>query len=377
MTSTSGSTRLGARLAAQLQRKHCFMVGRGTTAIRLALKVIERRLGRGEVIVPTMACPTVAQNVLYAGFTPVYVDVKRESCVMDVAAAARAITPRTRAILPVHLFGHACDMPGIMGLARERGLPVIEDACQSLGGTLAGKPLGGWGDYGVLSFGGTKIVSAGGGGALLCDDDAAAAEFADLLPSLPLRPPAALVGLLELSHRNATHAVIDVLRCDASLDLHSSFATLVPYYEPLYFWRFPEDGPLGASITQGLDGLKRTLDARLRVARAYEAGLRGVEGLEPVSGWAASGAVWRFSFLVSKPAKALAVTSALRKNGINASNHYWSTRNLLEGPGNPPATAYVCPRIVNLWVDDVATSTYIEKSLKVIEQAMNTEGNSP
>ena len=93
-------------------REHCFLVGRGTTAIFLGLKAVEKGAGLGEVVLPTIACAAVAQMVLYAGFTPIFADVEPESFTLDVESFQRTITSRTKAVIPVHVFGHAASASG-------------------------------------------------------------------------------------------------------------------------------------------------------------------------------------------------------------------------------------------------------------------------
>jgi hypothetical protein len=113
----------------------------------------------------------------------------------------------------------------------------------------------------------------------------------------------------------------------------------------------------------------KTLDAEnaLRVERAtqYHSRLLNSE-LSLASSWKESGVVWRYSFLVNDPEKLLVVTDTLRKNRIHASNHYWSVADLFYGEKDYPHTSYVCPRILNLWVDANATKDYIAATCDII-----------
>lgn len=143
--------------------KHAVSVGNGTVGLHLALKVLG--IGPGdEVIVPDLTFVATANAVVTAGATPVMVDVRRDTYCIDPQAIAAAITPKTRAIIPVHLYGHPADMPAIMALARQHGLFVIEDAAEAHGASIAGKPVGSFGDCGVFSFYGNKIITSGEGG---------------------------------------------------------------------------------------------------------------------------------------------------------------------------------------------------------------------
>ena len=353
-------------LCTYLNRKHCFLVRRGTTAIYLALKFIERKKGRGEVILPTMACASLAQIVLYAGFKPVFADITPSGFVIDAGSVQSLITSHTRAILPVHLFGHAAQMDDIIALAMAHELYVIEDAAQALGGSYRGRKLGGLGNFSVLSFGGTKIVSAGGGGAITTDDDDAALMLADELDRLPTTEEDSIARRLkELSHRNLYHAVVDLLRVDPQLQVRDTFMSAISHYQDLYVGRFPADEQMLTHIASGLATLSDTSARRVERAAAYHELLVG-EGLVRSHGWQESGVVWRYSLLIQDPGKALQVTEGLRKSGIHVSNHYWSLADLFSNEKIQPHTRYVCPRIVNLWVDDHATPDYIERSCDVL-----------
>jgi dTDP-4-amino-4,6-dideoxygalactose transaminase len=124
-----------------------------------------------EVIVPSFTFPSTANAFVLRGATPVFVDIEPDALTIDPERIAAAITPRTRAIVPVHYAGAACDMAAIAALADARGLLVVEDAAQALLGTAAdGRPLGSIGAMAALSFHETKNVTAGEAGALLIND---------------------------------------------------------------------------------------------------------------------------------------------------------------------------------------------------------------
>ena len=123
-----------------------------------------------EVIVPALTYVATALAVMQAGATPVFVDADPSNWNMDPRAVELAITPHTRAILPVHIGGVACDMTAILALAQQHDLWVVEDAAHAHGSTLNGKALGTFGDIGCFSFGSPKSITTGEGGALLTDD---------------------------------------------------------------------------------------------------------------------------------------------------------------------------------------------------------------
>ena len=151
----------------------------GTTALHLALVVLG--IGPGdEVIVPTLTFVATANAVSYTGAKPVFADVDMASWTLDANDVAGKITPRTRAIIPVHIYGHPANMDEINQLAKEHGLYVIEDAAEAHGAKYRGKRVGGLSDISVFSFYGNKIITTGEGGMLLTDNEEWAEQAAYL-----------------------------------------------------------------------------------------------------------------------------------------------------------------------------------------------------
>jgi dTDP-4-amino-4,6-dideoxygalactose transaminase len=150
---------------------HACGVANGTDALILALRAYG--VGPGDEVV-TVANTFVAtgEAVLLNGARPVWVDVDPESFTMDPAAAARALTSRTKLILPVHLYGQPADMAPILDLARRKGLPVLEDAAQAHGATIGGKRAGSFGHSATFSFYPAKNLGAWGDAGIVVSDDA-------------------------------------------------------------------------------------------------------------------------------------------------------------------------------------------------------------
>lgn len=143
--------------------KYGVAVSNGTVALHLALVVLG--IGEGdEVIVPDLTFAATINTVLHAGATPVIVDVEEDSWCIDPKAIERAITPKTKAIVPVHLYGQSCDMATIMEIAKQYNLKVIEDCAEAHGAMFDGKKVGSFGDIGCFSFYGNKVITTGEGG---------------------------------------------------------------------------------------------------------------------------------------------------------------------------------------------------------------------
>ena len=142
-----------------------------TSALHLSLAALG--IGPGdEVIVPDVTWIATAAPITYVGATTVFADVDRRTWCLSAESLERCITPRTRAVIPVDLYGGLPDMDAIVALARRRNIAVIEDAAQAAGGLYKGRPAGSLGDVGVFSFHGSKTLTTGEGGMLVTDDQA-------------------------------------------------------------------------------------------------------------------------------------------------------------------------------------------------------------
>lgn len=160
--------RFEQRIAGLTGSKHCVGVGSGTDALFLSLKAAG--IGEGdEVITTPYTFYATIGAIVTAGARPVFVDI-REDYNIDPARIASAITPRTKAILPVHWSGYSCEMDAIMPLARERGLAVIEDACHAIRASYKGKPAGTFGLTGCFSLHPLKNLNVWGDGGYLVTD---------------------------------------------------------------------------------------------------------------------------------------------------------------------------------------------------------------
>ena len=161
------------RFAAMHGCRHGIAVVNGTVALRIALLAAGIR-AEDEVIVPPYTFVATATSVLEANAIPVFADVSLATFNLDPAAVAEAITPRTRAIVPVHFAGQPADMDAILALARPRGIAVLEDAAHAHGAAHSGRPAGSLGDLATFSFQSSKNVTAGEGGIITTNDEALA-----------------------------------------------------------------------------------------------------------------------------------------------------------------------------------------------------------
>jgi len=152
--------------------KYAVAVNSGTAALHIALLV--HGIGEGdEVITSPFTFIATANSILFTGARPVFADIEDDSFNIAPDSIAEKITPRTKAVMPVHLYGQPCDMKGMMRIAQERGLIVIEDACQAHGSEYEGKKVGSFGT-GCFSFYPTKNMTTGEGGMITTNDEAIA-----------------------------------------------------------------------------------------------------------------------------------------------------------------------------------------------------------
>jgi dTDP-4-amino-4,6-dideoxygalactose transaminase len=164
---------LGRRVAALAGARHGLAVSSATGGLHLALAALG--VGPGDEVVTSVYTFVACVNVIeHVGARPVLVDIEPDTLCLDPRAVERALTAKTRALLPVDYAGHPCDFDALGELARARAIPVVEDAAHALGASLGGRPVGSLSDITAFSFYATKNLTTGEGGATVTDDDALA-----------------------------------------------------------------------------------------------------------------------------------------------------------------------------------------------------------
>jgi dTDP-4-amino-4,6-dideoxygalactose transaminase len=166
---------LEREIAAYVGTEHAVGCNSGTDALHLALLAAGIRPG-DEVVVPAFTFIATAEAVSYIGAKPVFTDVDPDTFCMDVKSLEACLSPRTKAVIPVHLYGQTAPIEQIAAICHERKLTLIEDCAQSLGADERGRKAGAWGDYGCFSFYPTKNLAAAGDAGLITTRDAKSAE---------------------------------------------------------------------------------------------------------------------------------------------------------------------------------------------------------
>lgn len=221
-----------------------------TAALHLALMALDIKEG-DEVIVPSLTFVATANCVRYVGATPVFADItSREDLTISIEDIKRKITPRTKAIIPMHFAGYAADMEAIMSIAKEHNLKVIEDACHGPLSEYQGKKLGSIGDVGCFSFFSNKNISTGEGGMLITNSD----EIADKIKLLRSH------GMTTMSYQRA-----------------SGHATTYDVVSSGFNYRM-DDLRAGIGLVQ-LQKLPADLEKRSQVRKWYLEALEGIEGI--------------------------------------------------------------------------------------------------
>jgi dTDP-4-amino-4,6-dideoxygalactose transaminase len=255
-------------------------VGSGTDALWLALLALG--VGRGdEVITVPMTFIATTEAISHAGATPVFVDIEPETYTMDPAKLEAAITPRTRAIIPVHLFGQMADMDAILEIANRHGIPVIEDAAQAHGAEIGGRRAGSLGAAGCFSFyPGKNLGAFGEGGAVTSGDQA-------------------------LMDR------ISMLRDHGQSQ---------KYHHKVIGWNCRLDGIQGAVLEIKLRHLDDACDRRAEHAAYFNSALAGIDGL--VLPATAKGRRHVFHIYAVRVSNRKAFMTHLQKEGIGCGIHY-------------------------------------------------------
>jgi dTDP-4-amino-4,6-dideoxygalactose transaminase len=237
-------------LAAYLGLPATVAVTSCTAAMQLAL--LAAGVGPGDEVVTTpLTFLGTANSVIMAGATPVFADVDRATGNMDPAAVEAAITERTRAILPVHLYGQMCDMTALCGIARPRGLFVVEDAAHSLESEWNGRKPGHYGDFACFSFYATKNITSGEGGAISSRDP----EKTELLKKLRL-------------HGFDKSAV-------------ERYSNRFERYDvDMLGWKCNMDNIHAAILVEQLKKVESFLARRSEIYARYEEAFRGIDGIE-------------------------------------------------------------------------------------------------
>jgi dTDP-4-amino-4,6-dideoxygalactose transaminase len=323
--------------------QHAVAVNSGTAALHLALDAVGIKEG-DEVIVPTMTFTATAEVVLYFKARPVLVDCQRDTFNLDPSRIEAAITPKTKAIIPVHMAGQPCDMDEILSIAKEHDLRVIEDAAHALPASYHGRTIGTLGDITCFSFYATKTITTGEGGMATTEN----AEYADRMRVMSLH------GISHDAWKRYTK--------------EGSW-----YYEVLYPGFKYNLTDIAAAI--GIEQLKKCNEfwqARQRIATIYEKAFAELEEIQVPLARKNIQHAWHL-FAIQLELERLRINrnqfiDALREKGIGTSVHFiplhlhpYYRDKFGYKPGDFPNASAVFERIVSLPIYPTMTEGDVER----------------
>jgi perosamine synthetase len=333
--------------------KKSIAVSSWTAAGHLTLEAFGLKAG-DEVIVPTMTFPATAEIVCYFGAKPVIVDVSKDTLNISLKEVEKAITPKTKAIIPVHYGGQPCDMDEILELAKKYGLKVLEDAAHSLPATYKGKKIGTISDVTCFSFYATKTLSTGEGGMICTNDD-------------------------ELAERCSIMRLHGINR-DAWKRYSESGSWYYEVVAPGFKYNFTD---LQASL--GLPQLKKVdnmWESRIKIAARYTEALKDLEAIELHTIKSDRESSWHL-FPIRLHLEKLNKTRAqiieeLRKNNIGVGVHfmpvhqhlyYSETFNLKDD--DFPVASSIFPRLLSLPIYPGMNEENVDRVISVLTDVLN------
>jgi dTDP-4-amino-4,6-dideoxygalactose transaminase len=322
-----------AALAAFCECKHAIGVSSGTDALIVALMAFDIKAG-DEVITSPFTFFATGGSIARVGATPIFVDIDPVTMNLDPAKIEEAITPNTKAIMPVHIFGLPADMHAINAIAKKHNLAVIEDNAQSISGKIGNEQIGAMGDIGCLSFYPTKNLSAcGDAGAVLTNDDALAEKL-------------------------------------TSLRLHGQIGT---YQHKLIGGNFRIDALQAAMLSIKLPHLPAWTEARRRNAALYADKLAGLPITLPVEPDGYTHVYHQYTIRVDKD-KRDGLTAHLKANGIGFGVFYPTPlhqqecfKYLNQDQGRLPISEEAAKRVISLPIHPMLTEAQIDEVACVIK----------
>jgi len=333
---------------------------RGSAGLYSLFKTIRDLHGAGEIIVPYLCCEKVALAALFAGHQVRFADVDEQRFCVTPSSIQNVMGPLTRAVVVAHLFGFTVDARAFAELRTSNpGVIFIEDVAHAAGGRAStGCEVGSGFDHAMFSFSPTKILRGEGGAMLSYRSDEVTTRFHDPRNATV---HAQIDPLLALSLRNSVHAVADLHRAGslgAGADISFAFWER---FRPLV----ASDGPFTID-KQAVTDLKNRFDIQAqRISRAAQYRRAIQHNGFSLAEFSEVETCWRFPILAESPSLRRRATDALRREGLNASNHYFPL-NRLFCKDELPASEYIGDRIINLWVDDSVSDMEISKTVKII-----------
>ncbi len=334
---------------------------RGSAGLYATLSALKNKWGAGEVIIPTLCCESVALATVYAGHTPRFADISKDSLCMSQETLMPLMSDKTRAVIVVHLFGIDANAQQFDELKKRYNQTLfIEDIAHAIGArNTDGLALGGALDGTLLSFANDKILPGDGGMMLLSKN--APVGIDEILKLIPDNAATLPQPYRSLSLRNLVHAMADLWRVDKQVAPHKVFLPALNHYRDMIVCR--GDIALPEALAHAIDTMETARETRVRHHLKYRELIHKAKVI-PIS---QSGTSWRCPVICDDVSQMLKTTAALRAAGIHASNHYFPL-HLLFGVDQCPIAEDIARRIINLWVDESITDECISQTANIINQ---------
>jgi perosamine synthetase len=315
------------KFAKYIGLKHGAATSNGTAALHLALAALNIKRGN-EVIIPTLTFASVANAVIYTGAKPVFVDSHPDYWCINPDELEEKITENTKAIIPVHLYGHPCDMDPIMKVAKKHDLYVIEDCAEAHGAEYKGRRVGTFGDVACFSFYGNKIITTGEGGMCLTNND-------------------------ELAQK------IRMLR-DHGMNLEKR------YWHEVVGFNYRMTNLQAALGVAQLEKISKFIKRKREIAKLYNSFLSGIEGLvlHPEMSWAKN-VYWLYSILINEKefgANRDHLMVKMAENGVETRRFFYPIHLM------PPYKKYVSRYDFNIADELSARGINLPSSIKLTEE---------
>ena len=322
---------------------HAVAVNSATAALHLANVLLGLRPG-DEVIVPSLTFAATVNAVRFVGATPVFADVSGpDDWTIGATEVARRMTRRTRAVVVMHYAGYACDMEGILAVCKDARVPVVEDACHGLGGTVAGRSMGVLGDLGCFSFYSNKVMTTGEGGMLVTAD------------------PDRAKRARELRSHGMSATSIDRMRGAMGYEISE------------LGWNYRLDDLRAAVGLAQLRRLPQALARRRALVERYRERLQGVEGIRfPQHGGRGTPACYLVPILIERGERDK-IRAAMAEQGVQTSLHYPPVHAFAfyrDLAATLPQTEWIAARTLTLPLYPSLTEAQVDRVCTVLRQAI-------
>lgn len=340
--------------------ENVLLCGRASSGLFALLKAIRDESGPGSVIVPSICCPSVVFAIIYSGLKPLFADVTMSNFTIDPKSVERIISPTTKAILAVHIFGHHCDIAAIRKTTPHT--IIIEDCAQGFYREPNSGAIQTKGDFTLLSFGQSKLIKSSGG-ALGINNSKHTKIFEKTLKYQFTENKADKDYVLRLAFRDWTEGLIATTRENTNLVVSPVFHQLAGNFRSIFLKPYRGTENDEKFLIEQIKNIVPLLEKRVAKARYYHHRLSKTGLAMPAFDELES--YWRFSFLMPESNLRRELTFLLRQNKLLVSNHYFPLEKLFENTFKQNSEI-IAERIVNLFCCDLLSCEDQERTVDII-----------